>query len=205
MRRKIRWKWLLTAAILTTAASGLILFAAAQFFLSTEKMLPRADAIFVLSGSQEYVARTAKAAELFDDGIADKIILTRDNGRAGWSNQDRRNLFYYELAQRELIKHKVPPERIEVLPEPVAGTNDEMLLLAQTVETRKMQSVLLVTSEYHTARTFRTANRILRRENVTLDLGITAPPESSAWWFEWKNQKTIALEYLKTVYYWLFY
>ena len=63
-------------------------------FLATnliiEKPLEKADAIFVLGGSSVYFERTQKAAELYKKGVSDKIFLTDDGERGGWSQSGKK-------------------------------------------------------------------------------------------------------------------
>ena len=47
--------------------------------------LPRADAVVVLSGSSAYIERSRRAAELYKEGRAPKVVLTNDNLRGPWS------------------------------------------------------------------------------------------------------------------------
>ena len=97
--------------------------------LIIEKPLERADAIFVLGGSSVYIERTQKAAELFKSGISDKIFLTDDGTRGGWSKTEKRNPPFAELAKNELIKQGVPAEKIEILQPQVTGTIYEARIL----------------------------------------------------------------------------
>ena len=64
--------------------------------------LPRADAIAMLSGSGTIRERVRRAADLYKEGLAPKIILTNDNQQAGWSAAEQRNPFYYEIAEQHL-------------------------------------------------------------------------------------------------------
>ncbi len=76
--------------------------------LIIEKSLERADVILVLGGSSVFIERTQKAAEIFKQGVASKILLTDDGEKAGWSRMERRNPPYVELAQKNLVAQGVP-------------------------------------------------------------------------------------------------
>ena len=89
--------WILLA---WAAAEGLIVRAS----------LAHADAIVVLSGSNAYVERTARAVELFREGRAPLVVLTNDDTRGGWSNALQRNPYFVERASEELLKGGVPAE-----------------------------------------------------------------------------------------------
>ena len=185
----------------------------AAVVLVVEKPLPQADVIYVFSGGAAFVERTGKAAEIFLQGRANRIVLTNDGFKGGWSRKDARNPFFWELAQRELIKQGVPAEAITVLPPLVESTRDEAVLLAATARTENWQSILLVTSPYHTRRALWTTETALAQSNQSLQIGIeTTPIGASAnapnavwWWLAPKGWSAVAGEYLKFGYYWLFY
>lgn len=175
--------------------------------LIIEKPLERADAILILSGSSVYLERTQKAALVYRQGIAPKILLTDDGERAGWSKIERRNLKFVELARNDLIAGGVAPENIEIIAAQVSGTIDEAEALRGKVEQTGWKSVLIVTSAYHTRRSLWTFERVLENKNV--QIGIVAPPTGeqtpspSVWWLTRKGWIFVAGEYVKAVYYWL--
>lgn len=184
-------------------------------FLATnliiEKPLEKADAIFVLGGSSVYFERTQKAAELFKKGVADRIYLTDDGERGGWSQKEKRNPPFAELAKNELVKNGVPAEDIEILQPQVTGTIYEARILNNLVRSRKLNSVLLVTSAYHTRRAFWICDKVLRENDTGVNLGIgsaetgieTPPPQM--WWLKPKGWEFVAGEYVKILAYWVYY
>ena len=184
---------------------------AAAEILIVEKPLEKADAIFVLGGGSTFVERTAKAAELFRAGKAQKIILTNDNQRGGWSAAEERNPFYWELAHRELTAQGVPSGAIEILPEIVNGTGDEAILFAKTAKKREWNSILLVTSGFHTRRALWIFQKTAAENDVRVELGIESPNAEletlppALWWLSPRGWRNVAGEYLKFGYYWLFY
>ena len=179
--------------------------------LIVEKPLEKSDAILILSGSSTFVERTDKAAELFHAGKSPKIFLTNDGLKGGWSRKEQRNPFYWELAQRQLTKQGVSAEAIEVLPETVEGTRDEAILLVKTAKERNLKSILLVTSGYHSRRTLWVFEKVAAEQNANVEFGIESPPAGQQtslpqiWWLSPKGWRDVAGEYLKFVYYWLFY
>jgi uncharacterized SAM-binding protein YcdF (DUF218 family) len=179
--------------------------------LIVEKKLERADVILVLSGSAVYIERAAKAADIYRRGIAAKIILTNDGEKAGWSPKEERNPAFSELSSRELIAHGVPPEAIEILPGEVSGTFDEAELFQKKASENGWNSVLLVTSAYHTRRTLQTFENEFSRNQSKVELGIESAevgqqtPRPSWWWLTPGGWNSVGGEYLKSSYYWLFY
>ncbi len=177
--------------------------------LIVEKPLEKAGAILILSGSAAYVERTHEAARLFKAGVAPKIFLTNDGQQGGWNQQEKRNPFFYERARWELLAQGVPADAIEVLTEIVEGTQDEAVLFAKTVRTRNLKTVLLVTSAYHTRRALSVFETVLHDNTDSIEIGIAAPetpsPSPYYWWLSPKGWKAVAGEYLKIVYYWIYY
>lgn len=180
-------------------------------WLIVEKPLKNAGAIFVLSGSSTYRERTRKAAELYKSNISTKIFLTDDGRRGGWSSREMRNPTFAELARNELINQGVPAESIEILDGVVGGTIDEARVLQKNISERGLNSVLLVTSAYHSRRALWTFEKVLADNNLKAEIGIetAAPgeqtPNPSFWWLSPSGWKWIAGEYLKGIFYWLFY
>lgn len=180
-------------------------------FLIIEKPLEKSDAIFVFGGSSVYVERTRKAAEIFKNGVSNKIFLTDDGERGGWSKAEQRNPPFAELAKNELVKQGVPAENIEILQPVVSATFDEAKVLAETIKTKNLNSVLLVTSAYHTRRAFWICEKVLRENSLEISLGIVSPeagintPPPKKWWLSPNGWYFVGGEYLKSVGYWMFY
>lgn len=158
----------------------------------------RADAILVLGGSAAFRERTALAAALFANGVAPRIVLTNDGGRGGWDRAEQRNPFFYELAKRNLVAHGVPPDAIEVLPEPVSGTYDEALLFSRAARERGFGTVLIVTSPFHTRRALRTFESVGGAEYGIVSTEYRAEP---FWWLKPSGWRDVGAEYLKLGYY----
>jgi uncharacterized SAM-binding protein YcdF (DUF218 family) len=188
--------WILIAPYLAT---GLIV----------SKPLEQADVILVLGGSSVYIERTQKAAELYKKGVAPKIVLTDDGGRAGWSRLEQRNPPYVELAQKELIRQGVPLENIEVLKPQVSGTIYEAHLLQKKTEETNWKRVLMVTSAYHTSRALWTFEKVFDENKTEIGIEFSPvgqqTPTPSVWWLTPFGWKVVAGEYVKLVYYWLRY
>ena len=205
MNRKLKFA---LAAAVVLAVWALIAPSLANYLI-VERPLPNADAIIVLSGSAAYKERTQKAAELYKRGVAPRIFITNDGGRAGWSRDERKNSPYVELEQRELIANGVAPDAITVLPGEVFGTDDEATVLAAAIEVNPIHSLVIVTSAYHTRRALRTFEKILGGKGV--DIGIEhasigeSNPKPEFWWLRLSGCQTVGAEYLKSAVYWAYY
>jgi len=203
-----RRRRLLVAAVALAAAWPVAAWAAARALVARAG-LERADALVVLSGSAAYVERTRRAAELYREGRAPRVVLTDDGQRGPWSEAERRNPLFVERARGELIRAGVPAEGVEVLPQPVAGTYDEALAARAYAERAGARSLLFVTSAYHSRRALWAARRAFRGSGVRVGVEPVEPggqtPTPASWWWQARGWRAVALEYPKLVYYYLKY
>ncbi|HEX8135947.1 MAG TPA: YdcF family protein [Pyrinomonadaceae bacterium] len=201
------WR-LLRIAVLVLAAWSILAWAAART-LMVRAELPQADAIVVLSGSGVYLERAGRAAELWKQGRAPKVFLTRDNERGGWSEEEQRNPTFNERAVKELLREGVARDRIEVLPDAVASTYDEAVMLRRYAASNGLRSLLVVTSAYHSRRALWTMRRVFEGSGIEIGLEAVEPgqqsPRAAVWWWHRLGWKTVALEYFKLGYYLVHY
>ena len=171
--------------------------------------LASADAIVVLSGSSAYLERTQKAAELYRDGRAPLVLLTDDHTRGGWSSAQQRNPFFVERATEELIKAGVPAEKIKIVPGVASNTRYETSLIKEYALAKGIRSVLVVTSTYHSRRALRSLRQLFAGTEVAVGLE-PAPigpltPSPVFWWLQPEGWRTVGVEVVKLIYYWLKY
>ena len=191
-------------ALLGLIAWSLVAWVAARNLMVNAE-LPHADVLVVLAGSTAYAERTRRAAELYHEGRAPKIVLTNDNQQSGWSNALQRNPFFVERAVEELSAARVPASVIEILPQAVSSTYDEAQLLRRYAETNGLRSILIVTSAYHSRRALWTFRKVFEGSGVNIGLTFAAPgeqtPSPSLWWLRLSGWKAVAGEYVKLIYY----
>ena len=190
------------------AVSALLLWLVADIaakLLIVSVPLQRADAIVVLSGSSTYVERTHLAAQLYNSHRADRIILTNDNLQGGWLSSQQRNPYFYERARWELERLGVPEASIEVVTTPVAGTDDEAVVVRDFVKSRNIHSILVVTSAYHSRRALWTFRQVLSTSNVVVGMQAVPPgwqtPIPQGWFLSLRGWQLLPTEYLKIMYY----
>ncbi len=163
----------------------------------------------MLSGSGVYAERASRAAELWNEGRAPRIFLTRDSERGGWSEEEQRNPTFNERAVDELRREGVASDKIEVLPERVASTYDEAVMLRRYAADNGLRSLLVVTSAYHSRRALWTMQRVFEGSGIQVGLEVAEPgrqsPGAATWWWHRLGWKTVALEYFKLGYYLLHY
>ena len=177
--------------------------------LSVKAPLEHADALVVLSGSATYVERTRLAAKLYHQGRAPLIILTNDNHRGSWSNEEERNPFFVERAVMKLREANVPTDKITVLQQPVNSTYEEAVLLREYGASNGFRSLMFITSAYHSRRALWTLQHVFVRSGIQIGLDAVEPGEQSPkpfiWWSSLRGWRQVALEYPKLFYYWLRY
>jgi uncharacterized SAM-binding protein YcdF (DUF218 family) len=204
-RRRFRIQKIISCCILVWPFAA---WAGAQYLI-TEAPLDKADAIVVLSGSANYRERTREAARLFFEGRSQRILLTNDNAQGPWSSVDQRNLFYYERSLEELRKAGVPSQSVEVLMKPVTATFDEAGVIREYAQEHGLQSILIVTSAYHSRRALWVFTKVFRDTGVRIGL-MTAErteesPPPATWWLTLRGWKLVPTEYVKMVYYVIHY
>ena len=195
-------------AALALGACWLVAWVAARA-LVVDAPIPRADAIVVLAGSSTYVERARRAAHLFHEGRAPRVVLTNDGGRGGYVLELDGNPLFVERAARELRSAGVAPESIEVVERTVGSTHEEALALREHARSRGRRSVLVVTSAYHSRRALWTLRRVFEGSGVEVGLVAVEPGEQSprpaVWWLYPLGWKMVPGEYLKFLYYVLHY
>jgi uncharacterized SAM-binding protein YcdF (DUF218 family) len=177
------------------------------YFLLVEKPVEKADVIWILGGSSAYLERTQKAAELYKQGISNKIFVVDDGIFGGWNDGEKRNLPFFEISKRELIANGVIESAIEIVKPIGDGTNYEAQLFAEKNLDNHVKSLILVTSPYHTKRALWTFQHL----NPNIEIGVISAentektPTIYFWWLSAKGWSNVFAEYLKFIYYWLSY
>ena len=177
--------------------------------LIVEKPLEHADAILVLAGSSVYQERARKAAAIYKQGVAPKIVLTDDGKKGGWSKIEKRNPPFVELARSVLIDEGVPAVAIEIIKPSGSGTIHEAQITREKAQESNWKTILLVTSAYHTRRALWSFEKVSGSDK--LQFGIVAAPVGGQtplpdyWWFSPRGWNFVAGEYVKSFYYWLCY
>ncbi len=180
-------------------------WAAAEFLIVREP-IERSDAIVVLSGSATFRERAQHAAELFNAGRSNRIVLTNDNLKSGWSQAAQRNPYYHELAKEELKRVGVPDKNIETMMVPIVGTYDEALKIRDYCEERGLNSIVVVTSAYHSRRALWTFRKVFSETQKQIGIDPAAAgietPSPSTWWLHRFGWDLVPREYVKIVGYW---
>ena len=174
-------------------------------FLVTRSELASADVLVLLSGAPNYAERAQRAAELWHERRAPRIVVTNDGTRGPWSQAQQRNPFFYERTLVELQRAGVPAESVQVLPQVVGSTFDEAQAIKSYAEANGIRSVLVVTSAYHSRRALWTYRRVFSNEDTVIGVSPAAGEASALWWLTIEGWRTVPVEYVKLIYYWIHY
>jgi uncharacterized SAM-binding protein YcdF (DUF218 family) len=194
----------LTGGFATYLSRESILTRAGEYLVVSDP-LQKADAIEILASGP--LKRSLKAAELYRQGWAPRIVVTKDEQIFEMEELKHYNISVYEgheIVCAVLKFHKVPAEVIEVLDGNNHGTWDEALKLRKYMQERSLKRLIVVTSNFHTRRTRMAFRRALRGTGVDV-LVAAAPPDYEynphRWWTRKMDSRTLILEYQKLVFY----
>ena len=174
-------------------------------FLIVRAEPARADVLVVLSGASVYDERVRHGIALLQEGRARAIVLTNDGLRGRWSRRRQANLTSVERAKDALLDAGVPEQQLIVLKSRVNSTYDEATAVRSFAGSAGITSVLVVTSPYHSRRALWVFRRVLEPAGVRVGIDSPLPGEQSprpgAWWLSRVGWHSVAVEYVKLVYY----
>ena len=191
-----RWGWRLLAAVLILVAlayavpMGLKALGAA---LITDDPLHPAGAILVLAGESREGDRVRHAVQLFKRGLAPLLVLS--GTPMGFRTHEA------DVMRRHAEFLGVPSTRILTVKQNGDSTKEEAGVVVPILKRRGLKEVILVTSNYHTAR----AKRIFERTAGPYGPHFLASPvndglfEPDGWWMRRRYAKTFVYEAIKTV------
>jgi uncharacterized SAM-binding protein YcdF (DUF218 family) len=187
----MHWKHLMQAF---TAIIVALLLCSCDY-LRVQTPLVKSDAIIVLAGSMK--ERVPSAAMLYQEGYAPLVVLANDGVFSEFSPTYNRNLYQVEWAEEELVELGVPRESIVKLPYYGSATMFDTLAAKKYLIDHGLKTIILVTSDYHTRRTY----WAFRHELKDCTSAISVYPVKSSG----VSMKSIVVEYFKLVYYILKY
>lgn len=185
---------------------GILFFAAVLFFTAGQTLLEsflvvdshvkKADALVLMAGSASL--RLPAVVQLYEKGVAPKILLANDGNKGAWSSKYKTNLYLVEWAREYLLKKNVPEEAIELLNFSERGSYyDALNTRAYVSANNNTNTLLVITSDYHTRRTLWTFNRVF----ADLDIQIGVYPIPIIRDYHILHLKTLTVEFLKLLYY----
>jgi len=178
-----------------------ILTGLANYLISVDTPLEKADMIFVLNG--DYDTRPFYSSDLYLQGLAPIVAIAQTESSPaellGLVNNPT------DIAVEVMKLRGVPAEKLLVLNGngPVTSTFDEARTLREYIEANNIGSVIMVTSAFHTRR----SRWIFERElaGVQVKLEVAAAPytnfDASNWWQYEEGLINLNNEYIKLIFY----
>lgn len=157
--------------------------------LVTQDALEPADAIVVLGGDADH--RAPQGAALYHRHLAPVLLAV------GGTQSDQH---YQARRTRDILQqHGVPDRAILVAGQYEASTAQEALAVADYAIDRGWQSVIVVTSPYHTSRASRIFRQLLGPHDVEVRLSAAPddPFDPRRWWSDPRQRRQVRNEYLK--------
>lgn len=149
-----------------------------------------ADVIVALAGDP-YGHRILKAAELVKSGLAPKVLVS---GPPGFYD-----LHECDLAIPFVLRRGYPAEWFIAVPHSAHSTDEEARALLPELIKLHAHRVIVVTSDYHSAR----AARLLRASWPGIEIRMVAVPDefftADGWWHNREGRKIFLLEWMKTM------
>lgn len=155
--------------------------------------LQPAQAIVPLAGGRE---RVGHAAKLYNDGYADWFVATNPPVTVPGIDES-----YSDLVRRAALRDGVPEDRFLTIPELVYTTYDEARAIRRLAEERGWNSLIIVTSPYHTRRTRVIFGDVFRDSGIAIAVRPVEPDiyDGDAWWQDNDALRNTVLEYLKFI------
>jgi uncharacterized SAM-binding protein YcdF (DUF218 family) len=197
-RHWVRRVGLLVASYLLVSHTPLVWFAGDQ--LAVRHTPKVADAIVVFSGdgessyiNQSYQRRTLDAIHYYKSGYAPLIVLS--------SGKDQ-TFSEVEIIRSLLIERGVPDRSIKILDKYPHSTFENVSFVKETLVERKVKSILLITSPYHSRRALWVWRKAMPDLEVLAPAVVDTPNVSPQWSASIDQIRVICYEYLAISYYW---
>jgi uncharacterized SAM-binding protein YcdF (DUF218 family) len=192
---KARWKvWVFLLVVLAGATWGVpwALEALGQRLIAEDPLHP-AGAILVLGGETREGDRVAHAVQLYKRGLAPLLVVS--GTPMGFRTHEA------EVMQRHAEFLGVPAERILAVKHNAESTREEADIVVPVLRGRGLKEVILVTSNYHTARAKRIFTKAAGPSGPTFLASPVAEENFTpeGWWRKRRHAKTFVYEAIKTV------
>ncbi|MEW5945186.1 MAG: YdcF family protein [bacterium] len=203
MRRPVRLLLVFLIVLLAIYAGRTPAMRAAGRFLHVETEVWKSDVIYVFAGAA--LERGLQGAELYREGIA-PVVVTAGEVLSPEMMALELDLTAAEITGRALERFGVPPAKI-VMIERGTSTLEEAVVLREYMEENGLDSVVCVTSPFHTRRVRATMRKVFREEETKIYISAAKHPlvDLDNWWKKEEDLITVQNEYIKLVLYYFKY
>jgi uncharacterized SAM-binding protein YcdF (DUF218 family) len=154
----------------------------------------KSDIAVVLAGDSRG-NRIEKGGDLVREGYVPAALISGPSGAYGHHESD--------LAIDFAVHHGYPASFFIPFPHDARSTQEEAWDILPELRRRNVHRMLLVTSDYHTARAYRTFAKVARQMGFSLDIRAIGSPDvnfqADSWWKSREGQKIAFMEWSKTV------
>jgi uncharacterized SAM-binding protein YcdF (DUF218 family) len=163
-----------------------------------------ADAIVVFGGGVPF--RAMEAAKIYHQGLAPKVWLTEgtlhdDDLELARLGIHRTPEYFY--SEEVLKRLGVPSSAIELLPNPVRNTAEEVRCIAQAAAARDTRRLILVTSKFHTRRVKILWHALTPGKIRAIVRYDSDPFDSGNWWRKTGDAMAVSREFFGIANAWL--
>lgn len=182
----LSWTFLLAVFAVIYVLRAPLLRVAGEFWVDDDR--PESADVIILLGDDNYQAdRATRAAELYREGWAPRIVASGRFLRPYAS--------LAELMQHDLLERGVPAGAILRLPSFAGNTREEAVMMRRLAERQRWRRLLVVTSNYHTRRTRHIYTRVFRNSaGVRIIAARDAEYAPANWWQVRTGRKRFLLE-----------
>jgi uncharacterized SAM-binding protein YcdF (DUF218 family) len=189
LRNWTLWAWFALAMFLSVG--GLCLWRSGRW-LVREDAFTHVKWALVLAGESRDCERTDEAIRLLQEGRIDSIILS--------ATRIFKNRYQSEFMVDYAIQQGVPRERVFEFRQDAYSTQEEARLLIRQFRLQNLDTVLVITSNFHTARTRRIFRKLANGFPVVLVASADYPLyDPNAWWSNRESRKIWLDEWERTV------
>lgn len=168
----------------------------------------KSDAVVVLNSGVEYYPRLIEAADLYNRGLASKVVINGNRKNEALVMLEEKGLthccHWCEEMLRILALYDVPRQDVLCLSaENAYDTVSEAHAVGSALTELGYRNIIVTTSKYHTRR----ARHIWRntaegRLHVRMIPAATDPYDPDGWWREGRQIRWVLAEYGAWVFYW---
>jgi len=198
-RAKSQRRWIVAGVVFVLLVSAYLLhplyLTAIGNALVTEDLLQKSDAILVLAGDNRHGDRVNHAVRLFKANYAPLLVLS--GTPIGWRTHQA------DIMRRQAEELGVPAGQILTVAHGSDSTKEEAAAIVPVLRARQVHSIILVSSNFHTAR----AKRVFRKAVDPGEVRILVSPvreesfNPEGWWTRRRDAKVFLIEAIKTVWY----
>jgi uncharacterized SAM-binding protein YcdF (DUF218 family) len=188
LRHWTLWAWFALAVFLSVGGLGLW---RSGRWLIREDGFAHVEWALVLAGESRDCERTDAAIRLLQEGRIDTMVLS--------ATRVFKNRYQSEFMLDYAIQQGVPRDRVFEFRQDTYSTQEEARLLIRQFRLQNLDTVLVVTSNYHTARARRIFRKLAQGFPVVLVASADYPLfDPNAWWSNRESRKIWFSEWMKT-------